>query len=202
MADIDLAGLMGLSTVRQPLIFSGERGADLILEAMSMRNRQPNTEMLELELVIRSTTAAMKRKEAHKIQLQILGLAKQMTFKWTLQIQRCEGVPSCLQQAENAQHLWAHTETTTMVYHEFRRPLEWSITGVVISSLVLLATFTILGLGVWWSSVSKFSAHVVVSLILLAAVAAFRVCSYGMLFKPLYMFGSQLSGAIPFVFLR
>lgn len=60
--DIDLAGLMGLSTVRQPLIYSGERGADLVLEAMSMRNRQPNTEMLELELVIRATTAAVKRK--------------------------------------------------------------------------------------------------------------------------------------------
>lgn len=60
--DIDLAGLMGLSTVRQPLIHSGERGADLVLEAMSMRNRQPNTEMLELELVVRATTAAVKRK--------------------------------------------------------------------------------------------------------------------------------------------
>jgi DNA-binding LacI/PurR family transcriptional regulator len=60
--DIDLAGLMGLSTVRQPLMYSGERGADLVLEALSMRNRQPNTEMLELELVVRSTTAAVKRK--------------------------------------------------------------------------------------------------------------------------------------------
>lgn len=60
--DIDLAGLMGLSTVRQPLIYSGERGADLVLEALSMRNRQPNTEMLELELVVRSTTAAVRRK--------------------------------------------------------------------------------------------------------------------------------------------
>ena len=60
--DIDLAGLMGLSTVRQPLIYSGERGADLVLEALSMRNRQPNNEMLELELVVRATTAAVKRK--------------------------------------------------------------------------------------------------------------------------------------------
>ena len=60
--DIDLAGLMGLSTVRQPLMYSGERGADLVLEALSMRNRQPNTEMLELELVVRATTAAVKRK--------------------------------------------------------------------------------------------------------------------------------------------
>ncbi len=60
--DIDLAGLMGLSTVRQPLVYSGERGADLVLESLSMRNRQPNTEMLELELVVRSTTAAVRRK--------------------------------------------------------------------------------------------------------------------------------------------
>jgi LacI family transcriptional regulator len=60
--DIDLAALMGLSTVRQPLVYSGERGADLILEALSMPSRQPHTETLELELVIRSTTAAAKRK--------------------------------------------------------------------------------------------------------------------------------------------
>jgi DNA-binding LacI/PurR family transcriptional regulator len=60
--DIDLAGLMGLSTVRQPLVYSGERGADLVLEALSMRNRRPNNEMLELELVVRATTAAVKRK--------------------------------------------------------------------------------------------------------------------------------------------
>ena len=62
--DIDLAGLLSLSTVRQPLVYSGERGADLVLEALSMRNRQPNTEMLELELVVRSTTAAVRRKGA------------------------------------------------------------------------------------------------------------------------------------------
>ncbi len=60
--DIDLAALMGLSTVRQPLVYSGERGADLLLEALSMPNRPPHTERLELELVVRSTTAAVKRK--------------------------------------------------------------------------------------------------------------------------------------------
>jgi len=60
--DIHLAGLMGLSTVRQPLFYSGERGADLVVEALSMRNRQPSTELLELELVVRSTTAAVNRK--------------------------------------------------------------------------------------------------------------------------------------------
>jgi DNA-binding LacI/PurR family transcriptional regulator len=60
--DIDLAALMGLSTVRQPLVYSGERGADLVVEALSMRNRQPQTEKLELELVVRTTTAAVKRR--------------------------------------------------------------------------------------------------------------------------------------------
>jgi LacI family transcriptional regulator len=60
--DIDIAALMGLSTVRQPLVYSGERGADLLLEALSMPTRQPHTERLELELVVRSTTAAVKRK--------------------------------------------------------------------------------------------------------------------------------------------
>jgi DNA-binding LacI/PurR family transcriptional regulator len=61
--DIDLAGLMGLSTVRQPLVYSGERGADLIVEALSMRHSQPSTELLELELVVRSTTGSARRKE-------------------------------------------------------------------------------------------------------------------------------------------
>jgi DNA-binding LacI/PurR family transcriptional regulator len=60
--DIDLAGLMGLSTVRQPLVYSGERGAELVVEALSMRHRQPHTEKLELELVVRNTTATAKRK--------------------------------------------------------------------------------------------------------------------------------------------
>ena len=62
--DIDLAGLMGLTTVRQPLVDSGKRGADLVLEAMSMRNTQPNMEILELELVVRATTAAAKATDA------------------------------------------------------------------------------------------------------------------------------------------
>jgi DNA-binding LacI/PurR family transcriptional regulator len=56
--------LMGLSTVRQPLVYSGERGADLIVEALSMRHRQPSTELLELELVVRSTTGSARRKES------------------------------------------------------------------------------------------------------------------------------------------
>jgi LacI family transcriptional regulator len=55
--DIELAGQMGLSTVRQPLMYSGERGADLIIEALAMRPAQPSIEVLELELVVRNTTS-------------------------------------------------------------------------------------------------------------------------------------------------
>jgi DNA-binding LacI/PurR family transcriptional regulator len=57
--DIELASTMGLSTVRQPLVYSGERGADLIIEAMAMRPAQPSVEVLELELVVRSTTSTV-----------------------------------------------------------------------------------------------------------------------------------------------
>jgi DNA-binding LacI/PurR family transcriptional regulator len=57
--DIELASTMGLSTVRQPLLYSGERGADLIIEALAMRPAQPSTEVLELELVVRSTTSVV-----------------------------------------------------------------------------------------------------------------------------------------------
>ncbi|MGZ4701813.1 MAG: substrate-binding domain-containing protein, partial [Ilumatobacteraceae bacterium] len=64
--DIDLAALMGLSTVRQPLVYSGERGADLVLEALSMPNRQPHTERLELELVVRSTTTAVSKRKVKR----------------------------------------------------------------------------------------------------------------------------------------
>lgn len=61
--DVDLAALMGLTTVRQPLVYSGERAADLFLETASDRHHQPSTEYLELELVVRNTTSVRKRKE-------------------------------------------------------------------------------------------------------------------------------------------
>jgi DNA-binding LacI/PurR family transcriptional regulator len=61
--DVDLAALMGLTTVRQPLVYSGERGADLFLETMPVRHHQPHSEFLELELVVRNTTGVLKRKD-------------------------------------------------------------------------------------------------------------------------------------------
>ncbi len=56
--DIELAPLMGLTTVRQPLEASGSRAADLVLEALSAGDDrpQPLDEQLEIELVVRSTT--------------------------------------------------------------------------------------------------------------------------------------------------
>jgi DNA-binding LacI/PurR family transcriptional regulator len=54
--DIDLASLMGLTTVRQPLVRTGERAAELVLEAIGGRRRSAFDEQLEVELVVRSTT--------------------------------------------------------------------------------------------------------------------------------------------------
>ena len=57
--DIDLAALTGLSTVRQPLAYSGQRGAELVLEGLAMRPGHPTAELLELELVVRNTTTSL-----------------------------------------------------------------------------------------------------------------------------------------------
>jgi DNA-binding LacI/PurR family transcriptional regulator len=54
--DIDLASLMGLTTVRQPLVRTGERAAELVLEAIGGRRRSAFDEQLQVELVVRSTT--------------------------------------------------------------------------------------------------------------------------------------------------
>jgi LacI family transcriptional regulator len=54
--DIELAALMGLTTVRQPLGGSGERAADLAIHAIGSAQRQVFNEEMDLELVVRSTT--------------------------------------------------------------------------------------------------------------------------------------------------
>jgi LacI family transcriptional regulator len=54
--DIELASLMNLTTVRQPLEGSGRRGADLVLEAIAAGERSQLAEQLQVELVVRSTT--------------------------------------------------------------------------------------------------------------------------------------------------
>jgi DNA-binding LacI/PurR family transcriptional regulator len=55
--DIDLATQMGLSTVRQPLFTSGERAAELVVQAVAMGHAHPTVEQLEVELVVRRTSA-------------------------------------------------------------------------------------------------------------------------------------------------
>jgi LacI family transcriptional regulator len=58
--DIELASLMGLTTVRQPLERSGQRVADLTIQALSSGTRQVFVEEMELELVVRSTTSPLR----------------------------------------------------------------------------------------------------------------------------------------------
>jgi DNA-binding LacI/PurR family transcriptional regulator len=54
--DIEVAAFVGLTTVRQPLVQSGRRGARLLVEALSGQTVEPLREVLPLELVVRSTT--------------------------------------------------------------------------------------------------------------------------------------------------
>jgi DNA-binding LacI/PurR family transcriptional regulator len=54
--DIEVAPYVGLTTVRQPLAESGRRGAELLLRALGRRPVDLRTELLPLELVVRSTT--------------------------------------------------------------------------------------------------------------------------------------------------
>jgi DNA-binding LacI/PurR family transcriptional regulator len=54
--DIEVSSYVGLTTVRQPLFESGRRGAELLLRALAGHPVDVRTEMLPLELVVRSTT--------------------------------------------------------------------------------------------------------------------------------------------------
>ncbi len=54
--DIEVSAYVGLTTVRQPLLESGRRGARILLEALGGQALEPLRELLPLELVVRSTT--------------------------------------------------------------------------------------------------------------------------------------------------
>lgn len=54
--DIEVAAYVGLTTVRQPLVTSGRRGAKLLLDAIARQPVNALRELLPLELVVRSTT--------------------------------------------------------------------------------------------------------------------------------------------------
>jgi LacI family transcriptional regulator/LacI family repressor for deo operon, udp, cdd, tsx, nupC, and nupG len=54
--DIEVAEMVGLTTVRQPLYRSGQRGMQLLLDRLRDRSAEPAREVLPLELVVRATT--------------------------------------------------------------------------------------------------------------------------------------------------
>ncbi len=58
--DIDLAGLLHITTVRQPLEESGRRVADLVVAAIQGAALAPFVEELELELVVRRTSGPLR----------------------------------------------------------------------------------------------------------------------------------------------
>jgi DNA-binding LacI/PurR family transcriptional regulator len=55
--DIEVAEYLGLTTIRQLLYESGQRGVELLLEILQKPSTEPNCEVLPVELVVRSTTA-------------------------------------------------------------------------------------------------------------------------------------------------
>jgi LacI family transcriptional regulator/LacI family repressor for deo operon, udp, cdd, tsx, nupC, and nupG len=58
--DIEAADYVGLTTVRQQLLESGRRGAEILLSEIENRSDQPPVARLTPELVVRATTAPPK----------------------------------------------------------------------------------------------------------------------------------------------
>jgi DNA-binding LacI/PurR family transcriptional regulator len=58
--DIEMAEYLGLTTVRQLLYESGQRGVELLLNAVDKPPEAPVCEVLPTELIVRRTTAAIK----------------------------------------------------------------------------------------------------------------------------------------------
>jgi LacI family transcriptional regulator/LacI family repressor for deo operon, udp, cdd, tsx, nupC, and nupG len=54
--DIEIASYVGLTTVRQRLFESGQRGAELLLQALAGEPTPAHVETLPLDLVVRGTT--------------------------------------------------------------------------------------------------------------------------------------------------
>lgn len=59
--DIELASLLGLSTVRQPMAEMGQQGVALLLQQLAERLPEPVQLTLPVELVVRTTTVAQVR---------------------------------------------------------------------------------------------------------------------------------------------
>lgn len=62
--DLEIADMLGLTTMRQMLFESGQRGVELLLEALEEPQMEPVHETLPVELVIRSTTAPPSKSSA------------------------------------------------------------------------------------------------------------------------------------------
>ncbi|MGW8249837.1 MAG: LacI family DNA-binding transcriptional regulator [Anaerolineales bacterium] len=58
--DIEVAEYLGLTTMRQRLYDSGQRGVELLLEILHNPNAKPKCEVMPTELIIRETTAPPK----------------------------------------------------------------------------------------------------------------------------------------------
>ena len=58
--DIEAADYVGLTTIRQQLLESGRRGAEVLLAEIEARSEQPRVVPLAPELVVRATTAPPK----------------------------------------------------------------------------------------------------------------------------------------------
>ena len=54
--DLEIAGFLGLTTIHQPLFESGMQGARLLLDQMNGKQRSPVREVIEIELIGRSTS--------------------------------------------------------------------------------------------------------------------------------------------------
>lgn len=57
--DVELAGYLGLTTIRQHLFASGERGIHMLLDLMSDPLKPPMMEVMPTDLIVRSTTAPL-----------------------------------------------------------------------------------------------------------------------------------------------
>jgi LacI family transcriptional regulator/LacI family repressor for deo operon, udp, cdd, tsx, nupC, and nupG len=62
--DIEAADYVGLTTIRQQLLESGRRGAEILLSEIQQRSEQPPVSTLTPELVVRATTAPPKEGRA------------------------------------------------------------------------------------------------------------------------------------------
>jgi DNA-binding LacI/PurR family transcriptional regulator len=56
--DIEVAEYLGLTTIRQSLFESGQRGVELLLKSFEKKLNEPVCDVLPIELVVRNTTAA------------------------------------------------------------------------------------------------------------------------------------------------